>query len=425
MKKIVFIIMNIVLFFFSLPSLAQVTCEKAEDCPAYMAQLQAGNTVCTSFLVKNDMLATNLHCLPQELRNAGVSCKDKIHFVFPPQGKTGEEKVECESVQFVSQPLNAGSFNVDLAVLKIKNPLTREVLKFSQDGFKPKQKITIYKFDPTRTGGVLRKTVCEAKPNSIYNPYFTSDYSPIINLAPCESISGNSGSPLIAEDGTVHGILHSIAMVPFLPSKDLSFADKSEVKMTFGTNLSCVNLSLFSYPRRSYSSCDVVVSPENQRKLEEALRQKALDEGIKMIDQKMRLIGEKYRAPELVLFDWEVSQRKATSEDQKAAIISRFVFQPKCAALSTAPLGVLRNATKGNLVTFEIKAPYYKMVSSVNEDLIYSIDLKEEERKLKVTSTLQDWLAGKKVKMTLDTVSTDGKSESSEAELLDCPKRTK
>ncbi len=403
----------------------EVVCEKPEDCPAYMAQLQGNGILCTSFLVRNEFIATNLHCLPPELRTAGTSCKDKIHFIFPATTKTPEEKAECDTVQFVSQPLNAGSFNVDLAVLKLKVPVPREHVRFSQDGFKPKEKITIYKFDPTKTGGILRKTVCEPKPNSIYNPYFTSEYSPIINLAPCESISGNSGSPLIAEDGNVRGILHSIANVPFLLNKDMSFSEKTEMKMTFGTNMSCVHLSLFSYPRRNYSACDVVVSPANQKKLEDGLRQKALDEAIKMIDQKMRVISEKYKSPELMMFDWEVAQRKASAEDQKAAIISRFVFQPKCVALSTAPLGTLRSAIKGNLMSFEIKVPYYRMVSAVNTDLVYVIDLKEEEHKMKVTSTLQDWLTGKKVKLKVDTIAPDGKSDNVEMELVECPRRTR
>ncbi|MEK6774764.1 MAG: trypsin-like peptidase domain-containing protein [Bdellovibrionota bacterium] len=413
----------VILTLFSLGSMANVTCENANECPSYIAQLQINAAVCTSFLVKNDLIATNLHCLPEELRKTGALCKNKVHFVFPASSKHPAEKFDCESIKFVSEPLNSGSFNVDLAVIKMDKATDREYLKFSQDGFKAKQKITIYKIDPTKTGGTLRKSICEPKPNSIYNPYFTSDFSPIIDLAPCESKGGNSGSPLISEDGYVRGILHSIANAPFFMVKDLSIAETSEMKLSFGTNLSCVNLDLFNYPRRNYSACDVSINPENQRRLENILRQKAFDEAAKALDQKMKTIGTKYKAVEIILFDWEVSQKKPLPEDQKKSVIARFLFSPKCVAFASAPLGAFRRTINGASSSFEIKIPYYKMVSSVNEDLIYHIDLKEEERKVKITSLVQDWLVAKKLKLKMDLISNEGKVESFDLEIPECTQR--
>lgn len=399
---------------------ADVSCENQSECPSYMTQLQMGNSVCTGFLVKNDLVATNLHCLPQELRKEGISCKGKIKFSFPLAGRHSEERVDCDSVQFVSEPLNHGSFNVDLAILKLNKTMDRDYLRFSQDGFKAKQKITIYKFDPTKSGGILKKNICEPKPNSIYNPYFTSEYSPIVNLAPCESIPGNSGSPLISEDGYVRGILHSIADAPFLLEKNISVSGKSEMKMTFGSNMSCVNLSLFSYPRRNYSACDVSVNPENQKKLEDTLRQKALGDALKSLDEKMKTIGQKYKSSEIMLFDWEVQQKKPIDEEMKFSVVGRFLFLPKCVALATAPIGTLRRTLAGNVSSFEIKVPYYKLSSNVNSDLIYTLDLTEEERKIKVTSNLQDWLAAKSIKIRADVISANNKIETFDLNLPEC-----
>ena len=125
----------------------RVYCEYPDDCPPAINQLQFKNKRCTAFLVARDLIATNRHCLPDEMNKERESC-DGINFIFPKSKNHETETLKCKTIEFLSEPLVPNSVNVDLAVLRTQNATNREPLTFSQDGFQNEKQYTIYKVDP-------------------------------------------------------------------------------------------------------------------------------------------------------------------------------------------------------------------------------------------------------------------------------------
>lgn len=247
-----------------------VKCELPDNCPPAINQLQHGAKRCTAFLVSRNLVATNLHCIPSTMWKEKSNCNG-ILFVFPKSKNHESEVLSCQTVEFVSEPLEPNAVNVDLAILKTTESTNREFLNFSQVGFKNDASYTIYKVDPNSEngGGTVVKTNCDAIQNSVVNPYFTSDTSPIVNFIPCQVIPGNSGSPIMSSNNEVRGIIHSSSdgrIFEIFESHQQKLNKK--VYTAFGTNFSCVHLDLFSYPKYYYPSCRTKINTQTSRQLE-------------------------------------------------------------------------------------------------------------------------------------------------------------
>jgi hypothetical protein len=309
---------------------AKVYCEHPEDCPSAINQLQYKNKRCTAFLVARDLIATNRHCLPEQMNKEREAC-DGINFVFPKSKNHEPEILKCKTIEFLSEPLVPNSVNVDLAILRTQTTTERESLKLSQDGFQNEKQYTIYKIDPDLEsgGGVVIKSNCDAIQNSIVNPYFTSDKSPIVNFIPCEVIPGNSGSPILSSGNEVRGIIHSSS-----DGKLFELFDKERRKMdtkiysAFGTSFACVHLDLFSYPRFNHSACQVKINTDSTRQLE---MQKNEDLG-EQINKQVRIEYEKFiqKLPTLKNEKMHLLQWKFGPYDTQLGPQNHFVYSPLC-----------------------------------------------------------------------------------------------
>src|SRR5579885_3303104 len=85
--------------------LTQVSCFDEQDCNPSVAMVAAawtdpkpGVTVCTGFLIAPDILATNSHCLPEDLEQAGASCSQRLWIFFPSSNGFTQEQQECDTV---------------------------------------------------------------------------------------------------------------------------------------------------------------------------------------------------------------------------------------------------------------------------------------------------------------------------------------
>lgn len=391
------------IFVFPLFSQGRIICENKNDCPNWLAQLRNNNSVCTSFLVQTDLIATNLHCLPLEIRKIGASCENLIQFHFLDESGKGAEVAQCESVKYVSAPLK-DKINVDLAILKLKTPVNRDYLRFSQDGFQQRTKFLIYKIDPLPTGSVVKKVECETKMNTLYNVYYSSEYSPTVALAPCEAIPGNSGSPLISTDGRVRGVLQSGGEVPFLKKSLQGVREKSRARLIVASNFSCINLDLFNYPRKNYSACDVEVGPEVQKKLEDEVSNKAFNKLQVELDAILKDFWSHFKDRKLP-FNWKVVQKEPTLEEKKRDIRARFVFFPSCIISSEALQSFAQESSKP-IWEMETGLPYYTMTTEVDEDLILSYPLHHEVKKVKLIANLKGWKEGNPLELKLDYLET-------------------
>lgn len=370
-------ILGLILFsFFSIKINANVYCEHPNDCPPALAQMQYKNKRCTAFLVARDLIATNLHCLPDTMNKERESCEG-INFVFPKSKNHEPETLKCKTIEFLSEPLMANSVNVDLAVLRIQTPTNREPLSFSQDGFQDEKDYTIYKVDPNTStgGGVVVKSNCKAIQNSIINPYFSSDKSPIVNFIPCQVIPGNSGSPIMSSGSEVRGIIHSSSDGKLYQLfEDQRRKMDTKIYSAFGTSFACVHLDLFSYPRYNHSACHLKIGAETSRQLERTKNEELGEKINKHVRDEFNAFNEKLKTiknEKMFLLEWKFGPLNNQMESK-----NHFVYEPTC---YNEKLYKDYKSTELHLELLEIE-----LINKIDDHLRYSFQLKPKSHKDKI-----------------------------------------
>lgn len=362
--------------FVSIGVQGKVYCEYPDDCPPAINQLQYKNKRCTAFLVARDLIATNRHCLPDEMNKERESC-DGISFLFPKSKNHETETLKCKTIEFLSEPLVPNSVNVDLAVLRTQTATNREPLTFSQDGFQNEKQYTIYKVDPISEtgGGVVVKANCDAIQNSIVNPYFSSDKSPIINFIPCQVIPGNSGSPIMSSGNEVRGIIHSTSDGKlFQLFEDQRRKVDTKIYSAFGTSFACVHLDLFSYPRYNHGACHVKISSESSRQLEKEKNDELSERINKQVKIEFEKFSEKLKTlknEKMFLLQWKFGPLDAQLESK-----NYFVYAPLC--YNDKVYKDMKTDTL-NLELLEIE-----MKNEIDNRLRYKFDLKSKIQKNKI-----------------------------------------
>tara|TARA_B110001454_G_scaffold219194_1_gene251273 strand:+ start:26814 stop:28019 length:1206 start_codon:yes stop_codon:yes gene_type:complete len=354
----------------------KVYCEHPDDCPPAINQLQYKNKRCTAFLVARDLIATNRHCLPETMIKEREACNG-ISFVFPKSKNHEPEVLKCKTIEFLSEPLIPNSVNVDLAVLRTQTSTNREPLSFSQDGFQNEKQYTIYKIDPNQEtgGGIVVKANCDAIQNSIINPYFSSDKSPIVNFIPCQVIPGNSGSPIMSSGNEVRGIIHSSSDGKlFQLFEDQRRRMDTKIYSAFGTSFACVHLDLFSYPRYNHSACHVKITTDSARQLEKQKNDDLSEKINKQVKQEFDKFSEKLktlRNEKMYMMQWKFGPL-----DNKMESRNHFVYSPLC---------YNEKAYKHDRVeSLSLDLLEIEMKNEIDDRLRYKFDLKSKIHKNKV-----------------------------------------
>jgi hypothetical protein len=188
-----------------------VSCEHPMDCPGYLAMLVTEMKLdlgfaygrCSSFLVGPDVLATNAHCISPDLK-AGDSCEGRLFAFFPESKDHPSERVGCEKILSVFRDSSAG---YDYAFIRLSKAVDREVPEIDHGMKLSGTAATMWKVDPfEETFGMVRKGSCELFGDSFFVNYLPTPFSPSFSFSGCESVQGNSGSPLLSSDGKVIGI---------------------------------------------------------------------------------------------------------------------------------------------------------------------------------------------------------------------------
>jgi len=320
--------------FVFLPALAwakpvyNVACEKPDECPEWVAGLAHNKGVCSSFLVAPNIIGTNLHCIPEDLRKEKISCLDRIIVSFPKTAKFPEETFDCEEMLHVSPPISDKTLTPDFAFFRIKGSTKREYLEIAKDGIADGAPITLFKVDPGTTG-IVRKVVCPAVQNSLFNPYFREDKSPLVSLIPCPIIKGNSGSALVGADGKAHGIIFSIYDVR-IPSDPTLTGPQVMGTASNGANFSCLNTFFLNYVQGEPDACSIAIDEVSQKRFFKELLEKRNQKFQKEVNEKMHaILKEKTDFHQGRLF-WELTSTQPSFEEGKTGLLLKATIEAKC-----------------------------------------------------------------------------------------------
>jgi V8-like Glu-specific endopeptidase len=173
------------------------------------------NYGCTSFVVGENVMATNDHCIPDDLQ-AGDSCSSRIEVTF-----TDSQKTKCQKIIWRSNDHKSGKMSLDMAYFSVSGNSGRTPLPINKDGLDNNQEVTVYKVDPPTNGrnGTLVADKCRVAQGTFIYPYLkTKDSAAFVLLkdkgswdglsGSCNIIGGNSGSPILDSSGAVRGVLH-------------------------------------------------------------------------------------------------------------------------------------------------------------------------------------------------------------------------
>jgi Trypsin len=173
---------------------------------------------CTSFLVAPNMIATNSHCIPQDLRAENASCSGRIQAIFGRSAHAPAQKFDCERVLSSSQIFEEKTHpeymkRPDYAFIQLKSAVPRrQPLRFSREGLPDGFLLKVPTIDPSEDPMEIRSTLkiktCRTMQNSLVSPGYTHAFANLASSAGCETIHGNSGSPMLDVSGRVRAILY-------------------------------------------------------------------------------------------------------------------------------------------------------------------------------------------------------------------------
>ncbi len=198
---------------------------------------------CTGFLVADDIVATNSHCLPDYLKVSRSYCESRIAIRFITS--SGKKNIFlCKEVIDYSKRENV--FSADFAFIRIEST-GLSPFQIHKDGIKDNEKLKIVKATPLLNlpGAKLDVEECKVALNTLLNPLGTNSWAKTAVGMNCHGTQGNSGSPVIGENGKVLGILQSMMTQDWVNGIQKSFShmklpDEMPPHIVF-TNLSCVN----------------------------------------------------------------------------------------------------------------------------------------------------------------------------------------
>jgi hypothetical protein len=324
---VIFIILILIHGIASAKSAAyQVTCESLDACPEPVVGLiQDGKSVCTGVLVTEDIVATNLHCIPDDLRVNDSSCKGRITVTFPASRSREEQSEDCEQIKWVSPPLKDTPLTPDWAFFKLAKRAPRMHAPINTNGFSDGEMVTMFKIDPTDKGtGILRKVTCPAVQNSLANPFFTGVKSPILAMVPCETMKGNSGSPLMNSSMEVKGLLNSMGTAADVNLKKAPF-----YHVSFGSNFACLNIPSLAVANAPHPDCGKTIQADSIREATANLITRFTDPLMKSFNADVNAELNKLHAQSKYVVLWDVDQKNKAFDGIQTRV-SDVTFKPSC-----------------------------------------------------------------------------------------------
>lgn len=246
----------------SVGMLATVHPEKVEYVwGLFTSQFPVGQ--CTAFAVSPTVIVTNAHCVPNDLRSTGANCENRIWVTFPKTANFAGQRAGCRQIMVTSTIDEVpGSPNFtglpDYAFIELDRAIARTPLRLSQDGLADEAAVTIFKVNPIssdKLAGLMERKQCKALQRTLVIPSFDRADRPIVMLSGCNTIQGNSGSPVLDESGAVRAILHGTKL-----------AAGKYPEFSIATNAACIPRSDGIHPISVSSECSIIPSSAEAKK---------------------------------------------------------------------------------------------------------------------------------------------------------------
>ncbi|WP_413577940.1 trypsin-like serine peptidase [Bdellovibrio sp. HCB290] len=348
---VIFSILILILEPVAARSIYKVTCESPDACPESVVGLNYdGKSVCTGVLVAEDIVATNLHCIPEDIRQNETSCKGRITVTFPASHSREEEYGDCEQIKWVSPALKDTALTPDWAFFKLAKKAPRLHAPINTNGVSDGEVLTLYKIDPTDKGtGILRKVSCPAVQNSLANPFFIGVKSPILAMVPCETMKGNSGSPLMTPNLEVKGLLNSMGTAADVNLKKAPF-----YHVSFGSNFACISIPGIASASSPHADCGKSIVSDNIREASATLISRFTDPLMKSFNNDVNAELDKIHAQSKFVVLWDVEQKNRAFDGVQTKV-SEVTYKPSCINFKKDKMRTQQGRLQHGMVTYNLE----------------------------------------------------------------------
>lgn len=195
---------------------ATVSCSGTGECSPSVGLLSIASPdsagQCSASLIGDDIVVTNSHCIADDLKSTGSSCRDRLWLNFASDSSHPEydSRIGCDKVLY-SSPETGEPSSPDYAYIKLQKKSNRPTLRFSRSGFSDQESYFVHKVNPIRFPGRISGSQTSAPCKAVYGSMMLESFfhsqAKVALLTECEVIKGNSGGPVLAADGTVRGVI--------------------------------------------------------------------------------------------------------------------------------------------------------------------------------------------------------------------------
>lgn len=167
---------------------------------------------CTGFLISQDEFATNSHCIPKELKiDSQKECSHQLAVLFLDK-KGNSFPVLCKKIKYFGR---IGEHNIharvkDLAIIQLSRPVANKPFSLTESGMQNNEEVSLWRVNSHNLFAKIEKVKCRVKHNSWVNPLSSTSSANRFTLSGCPTQIGNSGSPVVGDEGKVRAVFHSL-----------------------------------------------------------------------------------------------------------------------------------------------------------------------------------------------------------------------